>query len=149
MRLEGTVLATSHESRLPRPALVLLLGLIGSLVTPAAVSANSPPDPPVITSPIEREVGPDDVHMELGAPYHDPAGDPPRSTDWEIRTPDMPTVVGAAYNSTELVHAHFSDGTFQGPLAGKRALLYAKTYLFRVRFEDSQGAWSAWSERRF
>jgi glucose/arabinose dehydrogenase len=149
-RQKGSSLAASRGARPHRLAVVsLLLSLIVGLFSPAAAAANSPPDPPVITSPQAHNVGADDVHMEIGAPYRDPDGDPHRSTDWEIRTPDGAAVVWAAYQSAELLHTHFSAGAFQGPLAGKRGLGYAATYLFRVRFEDSQGAWSDWSERRF
>ena len=134
--------------RLVAVALLLSLGL-GDLRHAATVVAGSPPDAPVITSPLASDVGADDVHMEMGAPFRDPDGDAHAATDWEIRSEDGATVVWAAYNSAELVHAHFSDGTFQGPLAGQRRLSYGWTYLFRVRFLDSGGDWSAWSERRF
>jgi glucose/arabinose dehydrogenase len=135
-----------------RPAVAYLLALVmalGALLPVQPAAANSPPDPPVITSPEEHSVNPEDVHMEIGAPFHDPDGDTHVATDWEIRTGDGATVVWAAYRSEELVHAHFSDGAFMGPLAGQRALEYKAVYLFRVRFLDSSGAWSAWSERRF
>jgi glucose/arabinose dehydrogenase len=131
-------------------AAALLLSLtIGDLRQATPVLAGSPPDAPVIASPLERDVGADDVHMEMGAPFRDPDGDAHAATDWEIRSGDGADVVWAAYNSTELVHAHFSDGTFQGPLAGQRRLNYGWTYVFRVRFLDSGGDWSAWSERTF
>ena len=126
--------------------LALLLSLIG-LAPAQPAAANSPPDPPVIESPAAADVPPADVHMEIGAPFRDPDGDTHVATDWEIKRVDQ--VVWAAYNSPELAHAHFSDGQFQGSLAGKDALRYRTAYLFRVRFQDSRGAWSAWSEREF
>ena len=71
--------------RLVAVALLLSLGL-GDLRHAATVPAGSPPDPPVITSPLASDVGADDVHMEMGAPFRDPDGDAHAATDWEIRT---------------------------------------------------------------
>ena len=84
--------------RLVAVALLLSLGL-GDLRHAATVVAGSPPDAPVITSPLASDVGADDVHMEMGAPFRDPDGDAHAATDWEIRTEDGATVVWAAYNS--------------------------------------------------
>ena len=128
-----------------RFACLLLLGLLPAL----PVGAASPPDPPVIESPRPADVSPADVHMEMAAPFHDPDGDSHAATDWEIRTEDGLTVVWAARSDRIRIHAHFSDGRFQGPLAGQDRLDFATPYLFRVRFRDSSGLWSAWSERRF
>ncbi|MCC6626103.1 MAG: PQQ-dependent sugar dehydrogenase, partial [Chloroflexi bacterium] len=138
----------SARRRLAGWVLALLLGL-GSLAPAGAQPAHTPPDPPIITSPEPSGVSPEDVHMEMGAPFHDPDGDAHAATDWEIRTEDGQTVVWAAYASPVLTHAHFGDGQFLGPQAGKHALEFREVYLFRVRFQDSRGAWSAWSERQF
>ena len=131
------------------PAACCLLIVLAGLLPAAPVVAGSPPDAPVITSPEEGGVAPEDVHMEMGAPFHDPDGDAHAATDWEIRAEDGVTVVWAAYNSPVLTHAHLGDGVFQGPLAGKRALEFKEVYLFRIRYQDSSGDWSAWAERRF
>ena len=130
-------------------ALALVLVVVLPLLAPGPAIASAPPATPVIASPQPDDVAPGDVHMEIGAPFHDPDGDAHVATDWEIRAVEGDAVVWAAYDSSELVHAHFSDGQFMGPLAGKDRLDYRTTYLFRARFRDSSGAWSAWAERQF
>jgi glucose/arabinose dehydrogenase len=131
------------------PAACCLLVALAFALPVAPVRAGSPPDPPVITSPEEAGVAPEDVHMEMGAPFRDPDGDAHAATDWEIRTEDGATVVWAAYDSPILTHTHLGDGVFMGPLAGKRALEFKEVYRFRVRYRDSSGDWSAWAERDF
>jgi hypothetical protein len=127
----------------------LLVLVFGDPRSATPVAAGSPPDAPVIASPLATDVGADDVHMEMGAPFRDPDGDAHVATDWEIRSGDGATVVWAAYRSPVLVHAHLGDGVFQGPLAGQRRLNYGWPYLFRVRYLDSSGDWSEWAERPF
>lgn len=131
--------------------LVLIASLIvGSLITAPAlpVMADSPPAAPVIVNPAPRDVVPSDVHMEV-AGFEDPDGDSHQATDWEIMTDRDRVVVWAGYGSSQLVHAHLDDGSFQGPLVGQRQLKFRTGYLFRVRFQDSRGRWSDWSERAF
>jgi glucose/arabinose dehydrogenase len=136
-----------------RPRLLWWLLVLSLVWTPpaAAQSAapNRPPEMPVIASPAPFNVAPDDVHMEMGAPFVDPDGDEHRATDWEIRARDGQTTVWTAYNSDVLTHAHLADGRFEGPLAGRRGLEPKAVYFFRVRYQDSRGAWSAWAERQF
>ncbi|MCC6626105.1 MAG: PQQ-dependent sugar dehydrogenase, partial [Chloroflexi bacterium] len=129
--------------------LMLLVMLVADPRAAVPVAAGSPPDAPVIASPQPTNVGADDVHMEISAPFHDPDGDTHVATDWEIRTSDGATVVWAAHDSPELVHAHFSDGVFMNLPAGQRRLNYGTRYIFRVRFRDSSGDVSEWTERRF
>ena len=74
--------------------------------------------------------------MEIGEPFRDPDGDAHAATDWEIRAADGASVIWAAYGSAELLHAHLSDGVFQGPAAGRDRLDFKTLYLFRVRFLD-------------
>ena len=81
------------------PAACCVLIVLAGLLPAAPVVAGSPPDPPVITSPESTDVAPGDVHMEMGAPFHDPDGDAHVATDWEIRTDDGAIVVWAAYAS--------------------------------------------------
>jgi glucose/arabinose dehydrogenase len=138
----------ARRRRIAGWALALLISLV-SVLPAGTVAANSPPESPVITSPEPSGVAPEDVHMEMGAPFFDADGDTHAATDWEIRTEDGQTIVWAAHNSPVLTHAHFGDGQFMGPLAGKHALDFREVYLFRVRYLDSRGAWSAWAERRF
>lgn len=71
-------------ARLAVSRLSCLLLLLGSLLSPAAVAAGSPPD----------------VHMEMTAPFRDPDGDAHAASDWEIRTADGATAVWAAYDPT-------------------------------------------------
>ena len=132
--------------RLPL-ALSLVLALTLLLPAPPA-AANQPPAAPVVESPFADSVAPGDVHMELDR-FRDPDGDAHAATDWEIRTADGATVVWAAYNSPELVHAHLADGAFQGPLAGETSLEFDTRYVLRVRVQDSHGAWSAWADHPF
>jgi glucose/arabinose dehydrogenase len=139
-----------HHRARPATILALAAALVAGLLTPAAAAADAPPDAPVIVSPTSAGVSVDDVHMEIGAPFRDPDGDAHAATDWEILQAEDGKVVWAAYASKQLVHAHFSDGQFLEVVAIRtRRLAYKSAYVFRVRFQDSRGSWSAWSERPF
>ena len=131
------------------PVLLSLCLLLAALLHPPAAAANAPPEMPVIENPQHENVIPTDVHLEVRPRFGDLDGDTHQATDWEIRTSDGATIVWAAHNSAELVHAHFSDGAFQGAFAGATHLDFNAAYLVRVRFQDSRGAWSEWAERVF
>ena len=128
--------------------LAVLLAVWPLLPAQATAADNRPPDPPVITSPSPDQVSPEDVHMELGSAFHDPDGDAHQATDWEIRD-EYDNVVWEAPASSTLTHAHLGDGVFRGPLAGARRLVSVTTYRFRVRYQDSRGAWSDWAQTYF
>ncbi|MCC6628239.1 MAG: PQQ-dependent sugar dehydrogenase [Chloroflexi bacterium] len=144
--MRGRVTAIVGEQISRAVVLALVLSL---LLPPRLVAAASPPDPPDITTPSATNVVPWDVHMEMGAPFHDVDGDRHTATDWEIRAEEDQTVVWAAYNSDQLIHAHLADGRFLGPLAGADRLEFGTVYRFRARYQDSSHAWSDWAERVF
>lgn len=123
------------------------------VVSLSAVSAASPPDPPLITEPSADGlvVSAADVHMET-APMTDPdPGDTHLCSDWEIWTVSPPERVwGAGCTSgIELVHVHLADGAFEGSYAGRTELKYDTDYRLRARHFDSSGLPSGWSERFF
>lgn len=144
--------------RMPRPAsapfhfhvTLFLLALL--LLASTVVSAQTPPDPPVITEPEAdgQIVNPSDVHMET-QPMFDADGDDHLCTDFEIWTvdPSERVWITACIEGVERVHTHLGDGVFEGTHGDLSELLYDTDYQLRVRFRDSSGEWSAWSTRAF
>jgi glucose/arabinose dehydrogenase len=72
-------------------------------------------------------------------------------SDWQIWTVSGAELVWDApcLGGVEKIHIHLGDGTFMNSYAGRRDLNYDTAYNLRVRFRDSAGALSAWSERLF
>jgi glucose/arabinose dehydrogenase len=123
------------------------------IVLAAPAFAQSPPDTPTITEPVQdgAVVNAADVHMETG-PFHDPdPGDWHLATDWEIWTLTPPQRVWAALGATgpSLVHVHLGDGQFEGPYFGREDLIPETNYRLRVRHEDDTGLWSDYAIRFF
>lgn len=129
---------------------IVVIALLSALVPRA--QGQTPPDPPVITEPeVDGQiVNPSDAHMETQAMF-DADGDDHLCTDFEIWTvvPDERVWVTACILGVERVHTHLGDGVFEGTHADLSELLYDTDYVLRVRFQDSSGAWSAWSTRPF
>src|SRR5688572_32949870 len=131
--------------------------LVPVLVTPvwllaAPAWADSPPDPPVITSPLPAQVfNPFDVHMEAG-PFSDPDSlDTHECTDWEIWTtvPLERVWVTSCIQGVERLHTHLADGVFESSHSGRSSLFYSTNYKLRVRYRDNTLQWSDYSERLF
>ncbi|MEZ4702970.1 MAG: PQQ-dependent sugar dehydrogenase [Rhodothermales bacterium] len=128
------------------------VSLAGILLIHAPALAQTPPEPPVITEPSSdgHVVNPFDVHMETQNMV-DADGDEHDCTDWEIwsQTPDERVWFTSCIGGLERVHTHFGDGSFEGALFGETELRYDTAYRLRVRFRDSSGLWSDYSERFF
>lgn len=114
--------------------------------------ALSPPNIPVITSPLSGQVlSPFDVHMEADS-FSDPdPGDTHSCTDWEIWTisPLERVWFTSCITGIESIHTHLGDGVFENSYAGRTSLLYTTNYKLRVRFRDNTGLWSDYAERPF
>ncbi|MFN0136172.1 MAG: PQQ-dependent sugar dehydrogenase [Phycisphaerae bacterium] len=127
-----------------------------AVLTPLSLAQNQPPATPIITEPqVNRIVNPADVHMEA-ADFSDPnPSDTHRCTDWEIWqvAPPVRVWVTSCIGGVERVHTHAGDGTFEGPLVGRRTFDPETNYELRVRHrDDSNNAateWSAWAVRPF
>jgi glucose/arabinose dehydrogenase/PKD repeat protein len=117
---------------------------------------NQQPGLPVILEPtfVGQIVNPSDAHMEAVG-YQDGDGNTHVNTDWEIWTADSAgvplelvwTTIGIP--GVERYHTHLGDGIFLGSHAGRADLVYSTGYTMRVRFRDSAGSVSNWSERPF
>src|SRR5205085_7627393 len=95
-------------------------------------------------------LNPADVHMEATG-FSDSAGDSHQCSDWEIRTASTSELVWDApcADGLQKVHIHLGDGTFENSYAGRTTLEFSTDYVLRVRFRDSAGDVSPWSERPF
>ncbi len=122
---------------------VALSGTGGALATA--------PQSPVILEPKADNavVSPFDVHMAIEESFSDPDSDFLASTDWEIRRANDNALQWSAYGISDLRiwHVHFGDGTFAE--TGRTALDAQTAYLLRVRFNDTAGEPSEWTERPF
>src|SRR5262245_54784327 len=127
-----------------------------ALALPSLLSASSallPPAAPTITepSPDGRIVNPADLHMEAGG-YSDPEGNPHASSDWEVWKTSINERVWSALGATgpfDTIHIHLADGVFENSYAGRTELEYSTDYLLKVRFRDSTGEVSPYSQRTF
>ena len=123
------------------------------LFAAAGVASAAPPSAPTILEPLREGVvlNPGDVHMEATG-FEDPDGDAHECSDWEIiggpDTPDSPEWDAPCARGPSKLHIHLPDGEFH-PDPEHIELHYETDYLFRVRFIDSSGEASPWSERRF
>jgi glucose/arabinose dehydrogenase len=118
----------------------------------ASAALATPPVAPTITEPPtdNRILNPADVHMEAGG-FSDADGNTHTCSDWEIQTVSPPEVVWQAPCAIGVlkVHIHLGDGTFVNSYAGRTELNFDTAYVLRVRFKDSAGELSAWSQRPF
>jgi hypothetical protein len=132
-----------------RHALVAVIALLAIATAPAAAS---PPSAPVITEPGSDGaiLNPADVHMEAGG-FADGDGNGHSCSDWEILVAGTSEVVWQAPCAAGVlrVHIHLGDGSFVGSYAGRTELEFDGDYTLRVRFRDSAGEVSAWSQRPF
>jgi glucose/arabinose dehydrogenase len=120
------------------------------LVAPG-VALATPPNAPTITEPKVGElINPADVHMEAPT-FFDADGNTHVCSDWQIWSVSPAELAWEApcAGGLEKVHIHLGDGTFVGSYAGRTELNFDTTYNLRVRFRDSAGESSAWSERQF
>lgn len=133
-----------------------MLLLLACVLAAGSAFANSPPALPDVTEPrIGRIVNAQDLHMET-APFSDPdSGDTHLCSDWEVWTAGFGARVWYKDCALDVnrVHIHLGDGTFDGPLTGRRDLDPATDYLVRVRHRDSSGdsatEYSDWAQRDF
>jgi glucose/arabinose dehydrogenase len=129
---------------------LLLAGVI--LLVAAQPALATAPSAPTITEPSAdgKVLNPADVHMEASG-FSDPDGDTHACSDWEIWTvsPSEPVWQAPCQDGLLKVHIHLGDGTFVNSHAGRTELEYDTQYRLRVRFIDSAGEASAWSQRPF
>lgn len=149
VRTLGDVAAEIGEARTRRIAAVAVAGL--SLAV-GGVAAGAPSSAPTITEPSTdgQLVSAADVHMEATG-FSDPDGDTHVCSDWEIWTvsPSEPVWQALCATGTESVHIHLGDGAFVNSYADEVDLKSDTDYVLRVRFLDSAGEASSWSERPF
>jgi glucose/arabinose dehydrogenase len=83
--------------------------------------------------------------------FADPDGDTHACTDWEIWTvsPSEPVWQATCATGLQKVHIHLGDGEFVNSHAGRTELKFDTDYRLQVRFRDSAGEASPWSERPF
>ncbi len=138
-----------HKTAGPLGVGLLLLVLN---LAPSHAVAQSPPNLPIITSPLSGQVlSPFDVHMEAGS-FSDPdLGDTHFCTDWEIWTlsPLQRVWVTSCITGIESIHTHLGDGVFENSHAGRTSLFFSTNYKLRVRFRDNTGLWSGYAELPF
>jgi glucose/arabinose dehydrogenase len=129
-----------------------MAGLLLLMLALSPVASAAPPGAPTITEPAvdNRVLNPADVHMEAGG-YSDTDGQAHACSDWEILTVTPPQVVWQAPCATgiEAGHVHLGDGSFVGAYAGRTELNFETAYRLRVRFRDSAGETSPYTERPF
>lgn len=110
------------------------------------------PNAPTITEPSSDHMvlNPADVHMEAGG-FADADGDTHTCSDWEIRdiASSQPAWQADCAAGTERAHIHLGDGVFVNSYAGRTALEFDTHYTLHVRFRDSAGEISSWTERPF
>jgi glucose/arabinose dehydrogenase len=126
--------------------------LVGLSLVGAGVAVGAPPSAPTIREPTTdgEIVSGADVHMEATG-FADPDGDTHVCSDWEIWAVSPMELAWQApcAGETEKLHLHMADGTFVNSYAGEVHLKSDTDYRLRVRFRDSAGETSAWSERPF
>jgi hypothetical protein len=99
---------------------------------------NEPPTKPTCSSPADGATGVTLTPILESSDFSDPdAGDTHAATQWQVDdNADFSSPVWD-YEDTD------SDKTSQAVPSGE--LSYSTTYYWRVRHQDSQGAWSEWS----
>ncbi len=112
---------------------------------------NRPPLKPVVLAPANQAMNVDLNPSCTGTAFLDPdVGDFLASDAWEVRDSpvvDLKTLVWSGSNITGLYTDVFtSEGTFEGALAGKIKLEPVTPYWIRVRYFDSGGLASDWSD---
>jgi len=126
--------------------------LTGVMLAGATAAWATPPNAPTITVPsVDGKVlNPADVHMEATG-FSDTDGDTHACSDWEIwsASPSEPVWQAPCAAGVLKVHIHLGDGSFVNSYAGRTDLKFDTAYKLRVRFRDSAGELSAWSERLF
>jgi glucose/arabinose dehydrogenase len=123
-----------------------------SFLIAAGPALATPPSAPTITEPKANGalVNPADVHMEAPG-FSDANGNTHVCSDWQIWTAAPVELVWQApcAGGVEKIHIHLGDGTFTNSYAGRSELNFDTGYRLRVRFKDSAGELSGWSERPF
>jgi hypothetical protein len=124
----------------------------GSQLATSAPALAGAPSVPTITEPSTDNliINPADVHMEATG-FEDPDGDAHACSDWEIWSiaPSEPVWQASCAAGAERVHIHLGDGEFVNSHAGQTELKFDTDYRLQVRFRDSAGEASPWSERPF
>jgi PKD repeat protein len=112
-------------------------------VTPALPPSNQPPDRPSNVSPADEDTDVGLTPTLESSAFSDPdEGDTHAASQWQIATDDQFTnmVYDSDRDTSNLTQITIPSGE----------LSYDSTYYWRVRHEDSDGAWSSWSaETRF
>jgi glucose/arabinose dehydrogenase len=123
--------------------------ILWALACAPGVAAAAPAAPTITEPSVDGQlVHPADVHMEVTAPINP---DDDACTDWEIRTPDLSTLVWRANCKTGVlgVHIHLGDGTFFGANATTKQLDFNSKYVLRARFHATDSSVGDWAERKF
>jgi putative nucleotidyltransferase with HDIG domain len=102
--------------------------------------ANQPPAAPVNGSPSDSAAGVDVAPTLASSDFSDPdVGDSQAAAQWQV------TRIPGDYSN-----AVFDSGTDSADMTEvsipSEILEYSTTYYWRVRYQDSNGNWSAWSE---
>ena len=105
--------------------------------SPAVTPENHPPDRPVCAAPEDGARNTSTTPTLEASTFHDPdVGDSQAASQWQMTT---------------------APGNYQDPIVGRleslnsitvsaKTLSLDTTYYWRVRYQDSHGAWSEWSE---
>lgn len=134
------------------PAYSAAVAFACSFSIAAGPALATPPVSPTITEPKANGalVNPADVHMEAPG-FSDADGNTHVCSDWQIWTAAPAELVWQApcAGGVEKIHIHLGDGTFSNSYAGRSELNFDTAYRLLVRFKDSAGELSAWSQRPF
>jgi len=109
----------------------------------ASGALRSPPDTPEVQAPTPgRRLASGDGLQLAASVFHDNDGDSHAASQWQI------TTKSGDYSSPNLI---YEDQPTPGSIAyavpqGTIDLTKGTTYYWRVRYKDSYGEWSAWSE---
>jgi hypothetical protein len=102
---------------------------------------NEPPTQPTCVSPADAATGVTLMPILEGSAFSDPdAGDTHAVTQWQVDDDSDFSSPVWDFSDTD------SDKTSQAVPSG--TLSYSATYYWRMRYRDSQGAWSEWSDAR-